>query len=89
MDHGTLRRLARANQRASKRHNLTHAAFVVAIWEATDQGMLQRDIVKAVEISRERVRQLCDGEYRNRHEAEFKALAAIASTASPTPPQPG
>lgn len=66
MDHETLRALARSNSRATTRAEQTHEALVDAIWEAADEGMRQVDIVAAVGLTRERVRQLCDPEYRER-----------------------
>ena len=66
MNKETLRSLARANSRATARHEQTHEALVDAIWEAADEGMAQVDIVAAVGLTRERVRQLCDPKYRKR-----------------------
>jgi hypothetical protein len=53
------------------RRDGTHRALVEAIWEAADQGMQQVDIVKAVNLTRERVRQLCTPEYRERQSAKW------------------
>lgn len=66
MDKETLRSLARSNSRAAAQQEQTHRALVDAIWEAADQGMPQVDIVAAVGLTRERVRQLCEPEYRRR-----------------------
>ena len=66
MDKETLRSLARANKRAVTRQERTHEALVDAIWEAADEGMAQVEVVAAVGLTRERVRQLCDPEYRER-----------------------
>lgn len=64
MDKETLRTLGRALTRAKGRQQQAHEALVDAIWEAADQGMQQVDIVAAVGLTRERVRQLCDAQYR-------------------------
>jgi predicted XRE-type DNA-binding protein len=69
VDLDTLRGLARADDRAQARRDETHRALVEAIWEAADQGMPQVEIVRAVGITRERVRQLCSPDYRERHRA--------------------
>ena len=66
MDKETLRSLARSNGRATARVEQTHRALVDAIWEAADEKMAQVDIVAAVGLTRERVRQICDPEYRER-----------------------
>lgn len=64
MDEQTLKALARANSRDKAREALSHDALVDAIWEAADEGWKQVDIVNATGLTRERVRQLCDSEYR-------------------------
>ena len=66
MDTDTLRSLARSNNRAVRRQEQAHAALVGAIWEAADEGMAQVDIVAAVGLTRERVRQLCHPGYREK-----------------------
>ena len=66
MDRETLHALARANQSATLTHDTTHEALVDAIWEAADEGMAQVDIIAAVGLTRERIRQLCAPEYRRR-----------------------
>ena len=66
MDKETLEARARANRHAGVRHDATHEALVDAIWAAADEGMPQVDIVAAVGLTRERVRQLCDPKYRAR-----------------------
>lgn len=67
MDADQLRRLARQNQRDKAREKISYAALVAAIWEAHDEKVPQVDIVRAVGLTRERVRQICDPEYRRRH----------------------
>jgi hypothetical protein len=67
VDFDTLRNLARADTRAQARRDETHRVLVEAIWEAADQGMQQVEIVRAVGLTRERVRQLCSPEYRTKH----------------------
>jgi hypothetical protein len=74
VDHETLRRLAKADERAKLRRNVTHAALVAAVWQAADEGMPQSDIVRGIGLTRERVRQLCDPVYRDKHEAAYHAL---------------
>lgn len=69
MDHETLITLGRADGRAKARSRETHKALVRAIWEAADQGMPQVEIVKDTGLTRERIRQLCDSEYRAKHRA--------------------
>jgi hypothetical protein len=64
MDHDTLQALARTNARDKAREKRSHNALVDAIWEAADEGWQQVDIVKATGLTRERIRQLCDSEYR-------------------------
>lgn len=64
MDKETLRTLGRASKRARDRQQEAHEALVDAIWEAADEGMQQVEIVTAVGLTRERVRQLCDPKYR-------------------------
>jgi len=66
MNAESLRSLAQANKQAAARQEQTHTALVDAIWEAADQGMPQVEIVAAVGLTRERVRQLCDPRYRER-----------------------
>jgi hypothetical protein len=64
MDAETLRKLARQNQRDKARENASYDALVTAIWEARDSGMKQTEIVRAVELTRERVRVICSDDYR-------------------------
>jgi len=66
MDQDELRSLARASQLTAARHEKARDALIDAIWEAADQGMPQVEIVRAVGLTRERIRQLCDPEYRRR-----------------------
>lgn len=66
MDEATLRSLARANSRDKAREKQSHDALVDAIWAAADGGWQQVDIVKATGLTRERIRQLCNPEYRQR-----------------------
>ena len=75
MDKGTLRSLALANKHAAMQQEETHEALVDAVWEAVDEGMAQVDIVAAVGLTRERIRQLCDSGYRERA-LERRARAA-------------
>jgi hypothetical protein len=70
VDHETLKALARADARAKARSNDTHKALVAAIWEAADQGMPQVEIVRDTGLTRERIRQLCDPVYREKHGGE-------------------
>ena len=64
-----LRALASANKKDKARWDASYARLVAAIWEASDQGMRQVDIVRAVGLTRERVRQICDPVYRATHPA--------------------
>jgi hypothetical protein len=66
VDHETLRTLARTNARDKEREKSSHSALVDAIWEAADEGWAQVDIVKTTGLTRERIRQLCDPEYREK-----------------------
>lgn len=68
MDAAELTRLARRNQRAKARQEVSYAALLAAIWRAHDENMKQADIVRAVGLTRERVRQITDPEYRAKHE---------------------
>ena len=67
MDTEKLSKLATANRRDKERERASYIRLVAAIWEASDQGMRQVDIVKAVGLTRERVRQICDPVYRAAH----------------------
>jgi hypothetical protein len=69
MEAAELTRLARQNQRDKAREETSYAALVAAIWQADDEGMRQADIVRAVGLTRERVRQICAPEYRAKREA--------------------
>ena len=77
MDTDTLRTLGRASKRAKDRQQRAHEALVDAIWEAADEGMPQVEIVAAVGLTRERVRQLCDAQYR-KDERERRARRAAS-----------
>jgi hypothetical protein len=66
MDEQTLKTLAATDRRAKARSSEAHAALVDAIWAAADAGWKQTEIVKATGLTRERIRQLCDSEYRER-----------------------
>jgi hypothetical protein len=69
MDPGTLRKIARQNQRDKAREDASYDALVTAIWEAHDGGMKQTEIVQAVELTRERVRIVCSDSYRENRTA--------------------
>ena len=69
MDTEKLSKLAIANRRDKERERASYIRLVAAIWEAQDQGMRQVDIVGAVGLTRERVRQICDPAYRAAHPA--------------------
>ena len=69
MDDATLRALARRNQRDRARERESYATLIDAIWRARDEGWTQARIVKAVSLTRERVRQICDPAYRRRKAA--------------------
>jgi hypothetical protein len=66
MDSETLRALARRNRQDKARERASYATLVDAIWRAHDEGWQQVDIVRAVELTRERIRQICDPDYRKR-----------------------
>lgn len=66
MDDEEVRRRARQNQRDKAREETSYAALVDAIWLLHDAGRRQRDIVVLVGLTRERVRQICDEDYRKR-----------------------
>ena len=66
MDSETLRALARRNRQDKSRERASYGTLVDAIWRAHDEGWRQVDIVRAVELTRERVRQICDPDYRKR-----------------------
>jgi hypothetical protein len=63
-----LRMLARANRQAKERERVSYARLLAAIWQAADEGWKQVDIVREVNLTRERVRQICDDEYRAKHD---------------------
>ena len=69
MDSETLRALARRNRQDKSRQRASYDTLVDAIWRAHDEGLPQVDIVRAVELTRERVRQICDPDYRKRRTA--------------------
>ena len=66
MDPEKLRALAKANTRDKDREKRSHAALVDGIWESADEGWPQVDIVRETGLTRERIRQICDPEYRSR-----------------------
>jgi hypothetical protein len=66
VDENTLRTLAASDHHAKARSEEAHAALVDAIWEAADTGWPQTKIVAATGLTRERIRQLCATEYRER-----------------------
>lgn len=66
MNADILQSLAQANGSDKAREKRSHDALVDAIWEAADEGWQQVDIVRATGLTRERIRQLCDPEYRRR-----------------------
>jgi hypothetical protein len=66
MDEGTLRQRAKADKRAAAQRESVRDALIDAIWEAADEHMPQVRIVAAVGLTRERIRQLCDADYRER-----------------------
>jgi len=72
MEADTLRALARKNQRDKERERASYADLLAAIWQAADEGWRQTDIVSAVGLTRERVRQVCDPDYRAEREREPK-----------------
>jgi hypothetical protein len=67
-----LRMLALANQKDKVREHASYARLVAAIWQASDEGMRQVDIVREVGLTRERVRQVCGDKYRNKHDPARK-----------------
>lgn len=66
MDKDTLRARAAADRKAGARKDTTHESLVDGIWEAADEGWKQVEIVDATGLTRERVRQICAPEYRER-----------------------
>lgn len=72
-----LRMLSRANKQAKERERATYARLVAAIWQAADEGWRQVDIVREVDLTRERVRQICDAEYRNKHDPSRQPRAEL------------
>jgi hypothetical protein len=64
MDEQTLRALARRNRQDKAREKSSYATLIDAMWRAQDEGWKQKDIVRAVELTRERVRQICHPAYR-------------------------
>jgi hypothetical protein len=66
MDERTLRSLTASDRRAKARSEEAHASLVDAIWEVADAGWPQTKIVQATGLTRERIRQLCSPEYRER-----------------------
>ena len=67
-----LRMLARANRQAKERERTSYARLLAAIWQAADEGWKQVDIVREVGLTRERVRQILDDEYRAKHDPSRK-----------------
>jgi hypothetical protein len=70
--------LAYLNRRNKVEEAASHDALVDAIWQAADEGVRQVDIVNATHLTRERIRQICDKDYRartlkRRQEAEQSA----------------
>lgn len=63
-----LRMLSRRNKRDKDREAISYAALLAAIWEASDNGWKQVDIVREVGLTRERVRQILDDDYRDKHD---------------------
>jgi uncharacterized protein YdaU (DUF1376 family) len=63
-----LRMLARANQQTKERERASYARLLAAIWQADDEGWKQVDIVREVGLTRERVRQILDEDYRAKHD---------------------
>jgi hypothetical protein len=63
-----LRMLARANKQAKERERVSYARLLAAIWQAADEGWAQVDIVREVGLTRERIRQICEPEYRDKHD---------------------
>ena len=70
MDDVQLRRHARQNRRHKALEETSYAVLVAAIWQARDEGMTQADIVRAVGLTRERVRQICKPDYKPRRAAD-------------------
>jgi hypothetical protein len=69
-----LRMLARANRQAKERERASYARLLAGIWEAADEGWKQVDIVREVGLTRERVRQILDDEYRDKHDPSRKRV---------------
>jgi len=88
IDATDLRMLARANKRDKERERLSYAHLLAAIWQASDGGMKQVDIVGAVGLTRERVRQVCDDKYRDKHDPARKPAHSPASRAATRPALP-
>jgi hypothetical protein len=61
-----LHELALRNYQDKQSVAASSEALVDAILEAHDEGWRQVDIVRAVELTRERVRQICDPRYRKK-----------------------
>ncbi len=70
MDAAELTRLARQNQRDKVREAASYRALVLAVWAASDDGWRQADIVRAIGLTRERVRQILDPQYRAKRAAK-------------------
>lgn len=88
IDATDLRMLARANKKDKEREAASYAHLLAAIWEASDNGMKQVDIVREVGLTRERVRQVCDDKYRNKHDPARKPAHSPASLAANSPISP-
>ena len=67
-----LRALSRINKRDKERERASYALLLAAIWQAADEGWPQVEIVREVGLTRERVRQICDPEYRDKHDPARK-----------------
>lgn len=77
--------LARQNQRDKAKEAASHEALIDAIWEAdADEGVRQADIVRATRLTRERIRQICDGKYRARVLARRQAATRAAIRSLPS-----
>ena len=70
MDTETIRARARANQRDKAAERRSYRQLLDAIWEAADGGVRQGDIVRASGLTRERIRQVCRPDYRQRRQEE-------------------
>lgn len=69
--------LARANRQAKERERASYAKLLAAIWQAADEGWKQVDIVNEVGLTRERVRQILDEDYRAKHDPSRQPRAEL------------